>query len=229
MSFEKQGPGNSRRMTVTHYILVSLFACAALVAFQLFDVWPGAVVAKFVASTGFILVAVRSSGTASRYGRIIIGGLVLSWFGDMFLLGDSQSLFLAGLVSFLLAHVAYIVAFSFHGLNDRWSFAAVVPIAAVSIIVSLWLTPYLPQEMVVPVRIYTFVISLMVITAFGARGAGGPALIPVGALLFYFSDLSVATMQFTEPAFPNFVWGLPFYYTGQLLLAMSVKYAKPKA
>ena len=161
--------------------------------------------------------------------RIVIAGLVLSWFGDMFLLGESQALFLAGLVSFLLAHVAYVIAFSFHGLNERWSIAALVPIAAVSILVSLWLTPHLPPEMVVPVRAYTFVISLMVITAFGARGAGGPALIPAGALLFYFSDLSVASMQFTEPQFPNYVWGLPFYYTGQLLLAMSVKYAKPRA
>jgi uncharacterized membrane protein YhhN len=147
----------------------------------------------------------------------------------MFLLGESRALFLAGLVSFLLAHVAYIIAFSFHGLNDRWSFAAVLPITAVSIFVSLWLTPYLPQDMIIPVRVYTFVISVMVITAIGAKGAGGPMLIPVGALLFYLSDLSVATMQFTEPRFPNYVWGLPFYYTGQIMLAMSVKYAKPKA
>lgn len=211
------------------FFVLSLLACAALVACQLYDVRAGAVVAKLLASTAFILVALRSGGTASRYGTIVIAGLVLSWFGDMFLLGSSESLFLAGLVSFLLAHVAYIIAFSFHGLNDRWSFAAVVPIAAVSILVSLWLAPFLPQEMIVPVRVYTFVISLMVITAFGAKGAGGPVLIPAGALLFYFSDLSVATMQFTEVAFPNYVWGLPFYYTGQLLLAMSVKYAKPKA
>lgn len=206
-----------------------LIACIALVIFQLLGVRIGVIVAKMLASTSFILVAVCSGGKASRYGAIIIAGLVLSWFGDLFLLGASQALFLAGLVSFLLAHVAYVIAFSFHGLNDRWSIAAVVPVAAVSILVSLWLTPHLPQEMVVPVRAYTFVISLMVITAFGARGAGGPALIPAGALLFYFSDLSVASMQFTDAPFPYYVWGLPFYYTGQLLLALSVKYAEPKA
>ena len=79
--------------------------------------------------------------------------------------------------------------------------------------------------MLIPVRAYTFFISLMVITAFGVRGAGGPWLVPLGALLFYFSDLSVASLQFTDPPFPNYVWGLPFYYTGQLLLAMSVAFA----
>jgi len=214
---------------VISLVVLSLVACAVLVASQLFEVRPGAIVAKLVASTAFILVAFQSNGMASRYGKIVITGLSLSWLGDMFLLGESQALFLAGLVSFLLAHVAYVVAFSFHGLNDRWSFAAVLPIAAVSIFVSIWLTPYLPQDMIIPVRVYTFVISVMLITAIGAKGAGGPMLIPVGALLFYLSDLSVATMQFTEIEFPNYVWGLPFYYTGQILLAMSVKYAKPKA
>ena len=218
-----------RKVQTWHLGSLVLSACAALVVFQILDVRLGAIVTKMLASTGFILVAVRSNGTASQYGRIVIAGLVLSWCGDMLLLGEGQTLFLAGLVSFLLAHVAYVVAFSFHGLNDRWSFAAVVPIAAVSILVSLWLAPHLPQDIVVPVRVYTFVISLMVITAFGAKGAGGPVLIPAGALLFYFSDLSVASMQFTDPSFPNYVWGLPFYYTGQLLLALSVKYAKPKA
>ena len=142
----------------------------------------------------------------------------------MFLLGTTRQFFLAGLVSFLLAHIAYVVAFSVHGLNAKWSIAAFVPVAAISIFVAMWLTPYLPEDMIVPVRTYTFVISLMLITAFGAKGAGGPLLIPVGATLFYFSDLSVAAGQFVDPAFPNYVWGLPFYYIGQTLLALSVRY-----
>jgi len=144
----------------------------------------------------------------------------------MFLLGTSRQLFLAGLVSFLLAHIAYVIAFSIHGLNDKWSLTAFVPVAAISVFVTVWLTPYLPGDMIVPVRTYTFVISLMVIMAFGAKGAGGPLLIPAGATLFYFSDLSVAAGQFIEPTFPNYVWGLPFYYTGQLLLALSVRHAR---
>ena len=98
--------------------------------------------------------------------------------------------------------------------------------STISVLVTVWLAPYLPEDMVVPVRTYTFVISLMVIMAFGARGAGSPALIPAGATLFYFSDLSVAAGQFVDPAFPNYVWGLPFYYTGQLLLALSVRHAR---
>lgn len=212
---------------VTRFLIGTLLiACVSLVIFQLIEVRIGTVGSKFVASTAFLGVAVLSGALRSRYGQVLFAGLVLSWFGDMFLLGTSRQLFLAGLVSFLLAHIAYVIAFSIHGLNDKWLLTAFVPVAAISVFVTVWLAPYLPGDMIVPVRTYTFVISLMVIMAFGAKGAGGPLLIPAGATLFYFSDLSVAAGQFIEPAFPNYVWGLPFYYTGQLLLALSVRRAK---
>lgn len=224
----EKGQANRRHAMAARAAWACLACCGALVLSRLSGIPAGEIAAKLLASSAFLAVACFSGALRSLYGRILVTGLALSWCGDMFLLGAGQRLFLAGLVSFLLAHLAYIVAFSFHGLSDKWSFAAVLPVAAISIAVSLWLAPHLPAAMVLPVRAYTIVISLMVITAFGARGAGGPALIPLGAVLFYLSDLSVATLQFTEPGFPNYVWGLPFYYTGQLLLAMSARYAKPR-
>ena len=212
---------------LTRFLIGTLvIACVLLVIFQLTETPIGAVASKLVASTAFLGVAVLSGALRSRYGQVLFAGLVLSWFGDIFLLGTSRQLFLAGLVSFLPAHIAYVIAFSIHGLNDKWSLTAFIPVAAISVFVTAWLTPYLPGDTIVPVRTYTFVISLMVIMAFGAKGAGGPLLIPAGATLFYFSDLSVAAGQFIEPAFPNYVWGLPFYYTGQLLLALSVRHAR---
>ena len=196
-------------------------ACVLLVLFQLTGIGTGVIASKLIASTLFVAIALQSGALQSTYGRVILVALIFSWFGDMFLLGTTQEYFLAGLASFLLGHVAYVVAFSVRGLNARWSVSALLPVAVISILVSLWLAPHLPDSMVIPVRAYTFVISLMVVTAFGAKGAGGPLLIPLGATLFYFSDLSVAAGQFLEPGFPNYVWGLPFYYTGQLLLALS--------
>jgi len=201
-------------------------ACILLVVCQALGFSTGAVISKLVASSAFLLVAWRSGAMQNRYGRMIFIGLVCSWFGDMFLLGTSRQFFLAGLVSFLLAHAAYIAAFSVHGMSDRWTLTALLPVALISLFVTAWLAPFLPADMVMPVRAYTFVISLMVITAFGAKGAGATLLIPLGATLFYFSDLSVASMQFTRPAFPTYVWGLPFYYTGQLMLAISIAYVR---
>ncbi len=207
---------------------LALIACSALVSCQLLAVPTGSILSKLIASSAFLAAATSSGALRSRYGRVILAGLLLSWFGDMFLLGSSREFFLAGLVSFLLGHVAYIVAFSVHGLNHRWSLSVIAPVAVLSMLVTIWLAPHLPDDMIVPVRAYTLVISVMVITAFGAKGAGGSLLIPAGALLFYFSDLSVAAMRFADPAFPTYVWGLPFYYTGQLMLALSVAHTLNK-
>lgn len=208
---------------VTRILIATVsIACVSLVFCQLAGIRNGVIASKFVASTAFLTVAILAGALQSRYGRVLLAGLVFSWFGDMFLLETARPFFLAGLVSFLFGHIAYVVAFSVHGLNVKWSMSAFVPVAALTVFVIVWLTPYLPEDMILPVRTYTIVISLMIIAAFGTTGAGGTLLIPAGATLFYLSDLSVAAGQFVEPAFPNYVWGLPFYYAGQTLLALSV-------
>lgn len=196
-------------------------ACVVLVASQLGGWRSAAVLAKLIASSSFVALAITVGARRSLFGRILLAGLALSWIGDMLLLGRSQALFLSGLCAFLLAHVAYIAAFAVRGINWRWAMAAAIPVVPTSVFVSIWLSPHVPDSMQLPVWLYTAVISGMVIGAMGARGAGAAVAIPLGALLFYFSDLSVAAGQFVRPGFPNFVWGLPFYYSGQLLLAWS--------
>ena len=54
-----------------------------------------------------MLTAISSGALGSGYGSVILTGLVLSWFGDAFLIGTSQHWFLLGLASFFLAHIAY--------------------------------------------------------------------------------------------------------------------------
>jgi uncharacterized membrane protein YhhN len=203
------------------WIGLAAIACLALVVSSLLDIRAAIIPSKLLASTAFLAVAIFSGAIKSRYGRLLFVGLVLSWFGDAFLLGTTEKMFLFGLATFLLAHVAYVIAFAARGMNIRWATGAAIPVALVSIGAMVWLTPWISAEMLVPVRVYTLVISLMVITAFGTKGNGGPTLIPIGALLFYCSDLSVAVNQFMQPAFPHYVWGLPFYYTGQIMLALS--------
>ena len=196
--------------------------CAALVAALLLGQAGIAAAAKLVASTAFVAMAVSAGALASRFGALILAGLVLSWFGDAFLVGQARHWFLLGLGSFLLAHLAYAAAFASAGIERRWALGAALPVAVIAGGVLLWLQPYLPQELVWPVRVYTAVISLMVVTAFGTLGAGATPLIVSGACLFYLSDLSVAALRFTEPAFPTYVFGLPLYYAAQICLAFSI-------
>jgi uncharacterized membrane protein YhhN len=198
-----------------------------LVAGLLLELTAIAAIAKLVASTAFITVAVIAGAMDSRYGRIVLAGLVLSWFGDAFLIGTTQRWFLLGLVSFLLAHVAYATAFITLGVERRWTLSSAAAIVIIAALVLTWLAPYLPAGLMWPVRVYTAVISLMVITAFGTLGAGASPLIVSGAVLFFMSDLSVAAMRFTEPLFATYVFGLPLYYAGQLCLALSVATVRP--
>ena len=180
-----------------------------------------AAVAKFVASSGFLATAVSAGALKHGFGRVIFAGLVLSMAGDLFLVGQSRQLFLLGLISFLFAHVAYITAFIIAGQNRRWAGFAALPILTIAVLVSAWLQPQVPAELAMPVRIYTAVISLMVIAAFGTRGAGTSRLVVVGALMFFVSDLSVAMQRIMESDLPTYLWGLPLYYAAQLCLAFS--------
>lgn len=205
------------------WITVVAAATILMVLSNLLGLSTLSVASKMTASSSFVALALSGGASKSLYGRIVLAALALSWIGDLLLAGQSDQLFLFGLLSFLLAHVAYIVAFSVNGIKRNWILIAAVPVLLVSAGVSAWLVAFVPTDMVIPVRVYTLVISLMVVAAFGTRGAGAPWFVPIGALLFYFSDLSVATGQFVQADFPNYVWGLPFYFAGQVLLALSVR------
>jgi len=207
----------STRLLVT---LVGV-ACIALVALLLADMTVPAAASKFIASSAFVALAIRGGALASVYGRLILTGLALSWCGDMFLIGLSKTAFLAGLVAFLLAHVAYVAAFVRHGYERRWIWVAMVPVTAIAIGVFVWLEPYTPPDLLNPVRAYVAVISLMVIFAIGTQGRGGSILIVAGATLFFLSDLSVAALRLVQTQYPTYIIGLPLYYAGQVCLALS--------
>ncbi|NCF73051.1 MAG: lysoplasmalogenase [Gammaproteobacteria bacterium] len=183
-------------------------------------------IAKIVASCGFLSVAYLSGALQSRYGKVLLLGLVLSFLGDAFLIGESRQAFLAGLAAFLLAHIAYIASFFIRGVNLRWMGIAAIPVIAIALAVSAWLAPHTPAELALPVKLYIAVISGMVIAAVGTRGKGGTVLILVGAVLFFLSDLSVASLRLVQTNFPMYVWGLPLYYAGQLCLALSVSQSR---
>jgi len=206
--------------------IVTGICCLVLVESLLAQMDAIAAITKIAASCGFLAVAFFGGALQSRYGKILLIGLVLSFFGDAFLIGNSRQAFLAGLSAFLLAHVAYVAAFAIKGVSVRWMGFSALPVIACSVAVATWLTPHTPPELSLPVQLYTVVISGMLIAAIGTRGKGGSVLIVVGASLFFLSDLSVALLRLTQTDFPHYVWGLPLYYAGQLCLALSVSQSR---
>ena len=130
--------------------------------------------------------------------------------------------FTLGLFAFLLGHVAYVVAFALHGMALAWAGVALAALLPVAALVLRWLLGRADASLKGPVIAYVVVISAMVATAAGALGLGAHPLVLAGAIAFYLSDLTVARDRFVTRGFENRIVGLPLYYTGQVLLALSV-------
>jgi uncharacterized membrane protein YhhN len=156
-----------------------------------------------------------------------VTALFLSFVGDMALMFKSQRAFLIGLVGFLLAHVVYGVLFTALSgwKSGDWISGAVLVAAGIAFYRLLW--PHLGR-MKLPVALYTLIICFMLNRAFstllGSYFTAGQAwLIFGGALLFFVSDIILGLNRFGFPFRYNRI-SLAFYYSGQLLLALSASH-----
>jgi uncharacterized membrane protein YhhN len=160
------------------------------------------------------LLLALALGLDDRYADLLFAGLLLAALGDVLLIFPSSRTFLAGLIAFLLGHLAYVLAFATAGQPALWA----IPLALVAAFLLLcWLWPFF-RAWRVPVMAYLAVISLMLV--FGL-GVGLPE-VKLGAVLFYLSDIFVARQRFVRSDSLNPLIGLPLYYLGQYLLAFSL-------
>jgi uncharacterized membrane protein YhhN len=172
----------------------------------------------------FIIIAFIQPPTLKGYFLPLCAGLILCLAGDVFLALPDR-FFKVGLVSFFFGHVFYILAFAAIVPMGQWLSLGGLLFLILSITVFLWLRPHL-RAMAMPVLAYVLVITVMVSAAWAVYGKtllpiSGRALIFLGAVSFYFSDIFVARNQFMKKEFVNRAIGLPLYYTGQFLLAFS--------
>jgi len=189
------------------------------------DSLKGKLMTKPLASVGFILLAVVQAHPVPGYYYWLLAGLVFCLGGDVFLALPQKPMFLVGLISFLLGHLLYVGGFLSLVPISAWFQVSTLVVVLVSTAVFVWLKPHL-GTMLGPVIVYIGVISLMLIGALAVFNSASVAyrgrwLILTGALLFYLSDLFVARNRFVRKKYVNRLIGLPLYYTGQYLLALS--------
>jgi uncharacterized membrane protein YhhN len=204
----------------------SIIVCAVAVAGLLLAERRGSQAGKWlskpVASAAFVAVALASGALESGYGLLLLAGLLLCLVGDILLIPERRpAVFRAGVFAFLAGHLAYAAAFLTRPLSTTWVLVAVALLLLALWQVWRWLQPALPPDMRVSVQAYFAVIGAMSTLACGVTGAGGPAIVAIGALAFTASDISVARDRFVRPQFLNRAWGLPLYYAAQVLLALS--------
>lgn len=161
-------------------------------------------------------------------------GLLLSMAGDIFLMLPREQ-FIAGLVSFLLAHIAYLV-----GLNETLPPINLASVAIMLLIglaggnlfkrINQGLKSRGLEKLAPPVLLYSIVISLMLFSALitlvrpedqaGGWMPGPAILVSAGALLFFLSDSFLAWNKFVEPLPYGRLRVIITYHLGQGLIAL---------
>lgn len=151
--------------------------------------------------------------------RWVLVGLCFSLAGDVFLMWPQQG-FLPGLVSFLIAHLAYLMAFTrVSPLAGRpWVFASYLLLAAV-ILAQLW--PGVPSALRAPVVAYVLCLASMAAQAAVLWRNGSPrgGVLAVGGALFMASDTLLAINKFVAPLPWASLWILASYWAAQWCIA----------
>jgi uncharacterized membrane protein YhhN len=161
---------------------------------------------------------------------LLILALLLSATGDSFLSREGDVPFLAGLSSFLAAHIAYIVLFLSHGLG--WFepirtdallstiafFMAVSTAATLNILLRK-----VPPSLRLPVFAYGVAILLMGLTSLST----GQQWIIGGAMLFMASDTLLGFERFVMSHFGQGRWAARhavwvLYFAAQLIITLAV-------
>jgi uncharacterized membrane protein YhhN len=211
-------------------IAIALSGAAAIVATV--RGWRrGVYVFKPLTTLLIIALAWHQPASLPLYRSLVIVGLVFSLAGDVFLMLPRDR-FVAGLVSFLIAHLLYIPAFTdgawtgvYHPGGLRLTPWVLVPFVVYAAVLLRTLLPHVPRALKLPVAIYAAALLVMAWQAAerGAAGLPGGALAAAGGVLFVASDSALALDRFVR-RFPGAgALVLATYFAAQTLIALSIR------
>lgn len=233
-------------------LLLPAFLLSAIAAIASNLAWPEAWLPYALLkplTTGLVIAhAWRRGVVGDARRRALLLGLVLSLVGDVALLWPKQG-FLPGLVAFLLAHLAYLLAFTRGVRLGAWPAAfAAYAVLAVAMLAILW--PGVPGPLRAPVVAYVVCLAAMAAqTACVWRAAGDPVgdaggdravdlagghgpgvglplplarCAALGGLLFLCSDALLAFNRFHTPLPAAGLLILGTYWAAQWLIASAL-------
>jgi len=156
-----------------------------------------------------------------NFSKHILLSIVFSFFGDvsLMLIRYNEGLFIAGLASFLIAHLLYIISFyknikplNLELLKRNYIFIIIFIAFYISLLFILW---YSLNEMLIPVVVYGAVITLMGIFATLRKiNKESYVLVLIGALLFICSDSIIA--------FNKFIFNSDLFYAQAYIMILYV-------
>jgi uncharacterized membrane protein YhhN len=164
--------------------------------------------------------------------QVVFGaGLLFSLFGDVFLMLPSDQ-FVLGLLSFLLAQIAYIAVFNFGGLElNVATILMVIAIALIAIPVIGSIVSALRKtgrsRLVIPVMVYGLCLSLMfwstAATLYRPEWSRFDAgLVVFGGTAFFLSDSILAWDRFVKPISRARLLTMVTYHLAQFALTFGI-------
>lgn len=209
---------------MTRKILTVLAIISAIITIFAEYQWPAIVTYVFKPLTMVLIIIIAllaKTPPSRRYKYAIIAGLLFSMLGDILLMLPVD-LFIAGLVSFLIAQLIYTYAFR-TGRPLRFNFITILLLLIYGVLIYIILLPGL-KGMAVPVAAYIVVILTMAWQAWDqwdqvrTRWA---LLAFTGAVLFVISDSILALNKFGEPFLTARALTLGTYFAAQWLISNS--------
>jgi len=163
--------------------------------------------------------------SAANLNRLILSALICCFLGDFFLLWSKEkAFFIAGLLSFLMGHIFYTIAFlqttSFLSGVPEWFYFSLLPYIWYGIFILKKLNPYL-HSMKVPVIVYLNVIFIMSFASFSRIWAlkGLSFWLPfIGSFFFITSDSLLAFRNFKVKLSRGWTSIMITYVLAQLLI-----------
>ena len=178
--------------------------------------------------TLLVYYLVSRTNSMSRLSWLVVSAVVFSWFGDLFLMFQSQmeNLFVFGLGSFLIAHLFYIFAYSTAtNKNVYVPIGRFIGFRLVFLIVYggglVFIIRDQLGDMLLPVAAYTTVIIAMGISAVLRKGKTTDSsfiMVYSGALLFIMSDSMIAITRFSHPLVQSDLLIMATYIAAQFLI-----------
>ena len=199
---------------------------------------------KMTGATGYVaigLLGVYLSGEGfSVFDKVLLGALIASWIGDLFLHSEKMWSIVIGFFGFLSAHFFFIASYSAElsvlnpekGFFVPWQIAAVIAVVVLFIVFSEKKGFSFSGIIKVGIVFYGAIITTMMCKAIQlgytsvSNGAENGVIVAVvaiiGALLFCMSDFSISILMFVDGAKKNIplkMFNMLTYFAAELLLA----------
>jgi uncharacterized membrane protein YhhN len=205
-------------------------------------------ISKCICSALFILIGVFAMIASDNYklfAPLMLAGLFLSSWGDYFLgVTMKGKLFVAGIFSFMVAHIFYISAFvSFLAFTEPGRpliniseiifFIALLVVLAISSFAfkldmgKLKALIFVYSAVIMAMLVKATSLAQVLYTAEGEHSVAAALLLFVGAVLFVVSDAVLSLMLFGGKDTQKMtILNLSTYFSAQVLLATSIYFVK---